>query len=91
MVPHEGTMAENNTPKRIQLHPGKGWRMPPNTVKADRTSKWGNPFVVSKPGGAYNDKVLDRRQAWQLFTSVARENENLVAAAKVELRGKKLA
>lgn len=31
-------------PERIQLSRKKGWRMPPNTVKVDRTTKWGNPF-----------------------------------------------
>ena len=30
-------------PDRIQLRRSKGWRMPPNTVKVDRTTKWGNP------------------------------------------------
>lgn len=30
-------------PRRIQLSRAKGWRMPPNTVKVDRTTKWGNP------------------------------------------------
>jgi Domain of unknown function (DUF4326) len=34
-------------PKRIQLRRTKGWRMPPNTVKVDRATKWGNPFRVS--------------------------------------------
>ena len=24
--------------------------MPPNTVKVDRTTKWGNPFIVGKDG-----------------------------------------
>ena len=24
--------------------------MPPNTVKVDRTTKWGNPFIVGKHG-----------------------------------------
>ena len=33
-------------PVRIQLSRKKGWRMPPNTVKVDRSTKWGNPFVV---------------------------------------------
>jgi hypothetical protein len=33
------------TPVRVQLSRTKGWRMPPNTVKVDRTSKWGNPFA----------------------------------------------
>lgn len=30
--------------ERIQLSRRKGWRMPENTVKVDRTTKWGNPF-----------------------------------------------
>ena len=33
-------------PVRIQLSRKKGWRMPPNTVKVSRPSKWGNPFAV---------------------------------------------
>jgi len=31
-------------PVRIQLRRVKGWRMPENTVKVDRTTRWGNPF-----------------------------------------------
>lgn len=31
-------------PKRIQLRRTKGWRIPPGTVKVDRSTKWGNPF-----------------------------------------------
>lgn len=33
-------------PIRVQLSRAKGWRMPPNTVKVDRSTKWGNPFSV---------------------------------------------
>jgi hypothetical protein len=33
-------------PRRIQLKRTKGWKMPENTVKVDRSTKWGNPFVV---------------------------------------------
>jgi len=33
-------------PVRIQLKRTKGWKMPPNTVKVDRTTKWGNPYKV---------------------------------------------
>ena len=33
-------------PKRVQLLRTKGWRMPLNTVKVDRTTKWGNPFRI---------------------------------------------
>lgn len=39
-----------NAPQRIQLRRAKGWRMPDNTVKVDRTTKWGNPFIVGKHG-----------------------------------------
>lgn len=38
-------------PERIQLSRRKGWRMPPNCVKVDRTTKWGNPIRVM-PGSA---------------------------------------
>lgn len=31
-------------PRRIQLRRSKGWRMPTNTVKVDRSTRWGNPF-----------------------------------------------
>lgn len=37
-------------PTRIQLSRRKGWRMPPNCVKVDRSTKWGNPFVVGVHG-----------------------------------------
>lgn len=37
-------------PQRIQLSRRKGWRMPPNTVKVDRTTRWGNPFLVGHHG-----------------------------------------
>jgi hypothetical protein len=49
----ERLMAPTETPApagpvRIQLRRTKGWEMPPNTVKVDRTTKWGNPFVVGE-------------------------------------------
>jgi hypothetical protein len=65
--------------------------MPENTVKVDRTTKWGNPFVVGEAGGAFTPKVKDRRHAYLLFKSVASDNPELVAAARAELRGKNLA
>ena len=37
-------------PYRVQLSRKKGWRMPPNTVKVDRSTKWGNPFAVHRDG-----------------------------------------
>lgn len=37
-------------PVRIQLRRAKGWRIPENTLKVDRTTKWGNPFIVGRDG-----------------------------------------
>jgi hypothetical protein len=37
-------------PQRIKLSRGKGWRMPPNTVKVDRTTRWGNPYTPADSG-----------------------------------------
>lgn len=66
--------------------------MPPNTVKVDRTTKWGNPFVPGKDNPMIpGRKVEDRRHAFVLYRSVAADNEALVAAARAELRGKNLA
>jgi hypothetical protein len=81
----------SDEPRRIQLSRAKGWKMPPNTLKVDRTTKWGNPFVVGKPGGLYTPKVMNLRHAWQLYASVAPLNGDLVKAAQAELRGKNLA
>lgn len=44
-------------PVRIQLSRRKGWRMPPNTVKVDRSTPWGNPFVVGENGMRRVDAV----------------------------------
>lgn len=38
-------------PQRIQLKRTKGWRMPPNTMKVDRTTRWGNHIVVGSERG----------------------------------------
>ena len=43
-------------PKRIQLSRRKGWRMPEMALKVDRSTIWGNPFVVGEPSGyGFND------------------------------------
>jgi hypothetical protein len=40
-------------PRRIQLSRAAGWRMPENTVKVDRSTKYGNParVVLDEIGG----------------------------------------
>lgn len=86
-------------PVRLQLSRKRGFNLQElsratnglEAVKVDRTTKWGNPFVPGKPGGVYSAKVKDRRHAYLLYKSIARDNEALVAAARIELRGKNLA
>lgn len=39
-----------DAPRRIQLSRAKGWRMPPNTVKVDRSTRFGNPVVCTPHG-----------------------------------------
>lgn len=80
------------SPERIQLSRKQGWRLPPNTVKVDRTTKWGNPFVPGRPNDILNgQRVVDNRHAFVLYRAFATLNERLVAAAQNELVGKNLA
>lgn len=39
-------MTETRKPARIQRRRIKGWKRPLSAVIVDRTSRWGNPFVV---------------------------------------------
>lgn len=79
-------------PQRVQLKRIKGWHMPSNTVKVDRSTKWGNPFIPGKenpfiPGAM----VQDRRHAVVLYRSFAQCNNKLIIAARMLLAGKNLA
>lgn len=47
-------------PQRVQLSREAGWRMPPNTIKCDRTTRWGNPYRVGEPV----DMKQVRRWGW---------------------------
>lgn len=79
-------------PQRVRLRRTKGWRMPPNTVKADRTTRWGNPVVVGKPwDGA---PVPDAARAVTLFRAgIESERDGFPrpSAIRAALRGKNLA
>lgn len=37
-------ISDSTEPCRVQLSRRKGWRMPPNTVKVDRSTPYGNPW-----------------------------------------------
>jgi hypothetical protein len=70
----------NERPIRIQLKRTKGWRMPPNTVKVDRSTRWGNPYRV---GTCF---IADAESAVMAFRANLPLTLNLS-----ELRGKNLA
>lgn len=65
-------------PERVQLSRRKGWRMPENTVKVDRTTKWGNPFKVGEDGTAHD--------CVQLYTGLLAGLVCLTAKATIELQ-----
>lgn len=48
-------------PQRVQLSRAKGWRMPANTVKVDRSTPYGNPFVTGRDGTAAECVRMFRR------------------------------
>lgn len=76
-----------NTPQRIQLRRSKGWRMPPNTVKVDRSTPWGNPFKVDTQRSAA-ESVAAFRTYLYADNAAARA---LRKAVQTELAGKNLA
>lgn len=88
-----------NMPKRIQLSRKKGWRMPENTVKVDRTTKWGNPhdwrdWIEQWPfPGLYEGEVgrdeWCRAMATQAFEEDIRDGAIVLPVE--ELRDKNLA
>jgi hypothetical protein len=69
-------------PQRVRLSRARGWRMPPNTKKVDRSTRWGNPFGLAE----FPDAV-ERYRAW----IVQPEQAELLAQARAALRGKDLA
>jgi hypothetical protein len=61
-------------PERVQLSRRKGWRMPPGTVKVDRSTKWGNPYPIGGvgPGGR---EAPDAEGAVGFFRAMLRDPE----------------
>ena len=82
------------TPQRVQLSRKKGWRMPPDTVKVDRATKWGNPFVIGTDGDrAKCIELYERFVAGKGRTNRVEvlASRRLIAKSIEELRGKHLA
>lgn len=99
-VARQATLARQSTrfmaalPRRIQLKREAGWRMPPDTVKADRSTRWGNPLRI-RPGYAAAQAVEDFSR-WVEGGSVqwplrARSQPPLLEAIRLHLGGNNLA
>lgn len=84
-------------PVRITLSRAKGWRMPENTVKVDRTTRWGNPFKVGdRVQVSPDDPVAVCFSAQQAVDAYRGFLDHTIsrkfrADAVAELRGKNLA
>ncbi|MFH5924539.1 DUF4326 domain-containing protein [Roseomonas xinghualingensis] len=50
-------------PEQIQPSRKNGWRMPPNTVKADRPTRFGNPFTVERLSKAATPRSSQRNRS----------------------------
>lgn len=74
-------------PIRVKLSRAKGWRMPDNTLKVDRSTPWGNPYQAGKDGDGNPAHLVG------LFTDYLSrpEQAELVQRIKRDLRGKNLA
>lgn len=84
-------------PKRVQLSRKGGWRMPPNTIKVDRSTKWGNRFKagteVTHPITCRQITVAGKDEAIKLFTLFLSTDvgTEFKVVARAELKGKNLA
>jgi len=84
-------------PNRVQLKRTRGWRMPSNTTKVDRSTKWGNPFKVGAlamhPKTRRRVFVDSKETAIALFALYLKSasGSKLADEAREELRGKHLA
>jgi|SRR5262245_19517471 len=66
-------------PRRLQIRRSKGWRLPANTLKVDRSTLFGNPFLASEHG---HDRAVALYRTWLAGRPV---NAMLAAATKKSL------
>lgn len=87
----------SDAPVRVQLSRRKGWRMPPNKVKVDRSTRWGNPFPVGtgETAGPLGRVAPDAEGAVGFFRAMLDDPELRAVAGYPDdltpLRGKNLA
>ena len=86
-----------NSPIRVQLSRAKGWRMPENTVKVDRSTIWGNPFRVGdRVQVTPSDPVAVCFSAQEAVDAYRSFMDDVISATfrvqvRLQLRGKNLA
>jgi Domain of unknown function (DUF4326) len=81
----------NEAPRRIQLSRSKGWRMPANTVKVDRSTRWGNPSTLEQV--KTREASIAQYVAWLAGEQAAPSGEQLPSRDEIRahLRGRNLA
>lgn len=74
-------------PKVLNIRDFKPGKWPENTVRVDRRSEWGNPFIMRNDSDKERDRVCDAFEEmvakWLL--------PETIAALKKDLKGKNLA
>lgn len=87
-------MAEpERMPQGFQIKRTAGWRMPPNSVRVSRPSKFDNPFAVGKAARSEFGSTVtaqNRGEAVEFYRRWLRYQRHLIEAARVELAGKDL-
>lgn len=53
-------------PIEVQRKRTKGFKLPPNTICVDRTSKWGNPFKLDKAGRILYRTIDNTWEYWNI-------------------------
>ena len=83
-----------DTPRRIRLNRERGWRMPPNTVKVDRTGWFGNPYIVYEHGTRaecvemFRAVLTGKREPDKVFT--VKRRDIIRGALRYRLKGQNL-
>jgi hypothetical protein len=79
------------TPQRIQLRRTKGWRMPKNTAKVDRTTMWGNRWQVGTHSNMLGRSIATIDEAVLCYRDLAWPDPHHKAWVRQKLQGKNLA
>lgn len=79
-------------PVRVQLSRKKGWRMPENTVKVDRTTVFGNPYTIDDMGRHDSVEAFKSWAGGPLWEDPNMRADQIKLRARIEgLRGKNVA